>query len=76
MPYQEIDAVGKDWVESRYFLPGSALINAYLLIDDGKGLSVFRWGQTDAPPWYMNAGSRWKRLPDGHCKHCGAGRQS
>jgi len=66
--------VGNDWVDTADFLPGRRFVNDYILVDDGHGVEVLRYG-AEMPfdrPWYaMDGVRRWKKLPEGHCKHCG-----
>ena len=76
-PGRRVQAVvGNDWVDTTNYLPGRQFVNDYLLVDNGSGIEIIRYG-AGIPfdrPWYaMDGVRRWKKLPDGHCKHCGCG---
>jgi len=68
--------VGNDWVDTDDFLPGRRFVNDYILVADGNGVEVLRYG-AGMPfdrPWHaMDGVRRWKKLPEGHCKRCGCG---
>ena len=67
---------GEDWTSASDYLPGYRFLNDSILIKDNKGtIQVMTWGSTSTDLyWSMDSGAQWKKLPEGHCPHCGAGR--